>query len=337
MNMSCYNGRTLDDITDNLSLLYNANDSNFQSTCSANLADVIPSQSSMFPINMQEQYPSTGDIHNQEPTSKNFESILLNDDTSYKLDESFDSDVVMDALLSDTVNQSSETHYMNVEINEANLEAEKFLSPFELSKIHTFSQKELPNIRRVEVAKPRMRWTPELHERFVQAINQLGGPDRTTPRSILIKMGIDGITVDHVKSHLQKYRLAKYQPEAKQDKRVSCLEGKKRNSNEKDNKVSKLSSEELGMLQTQWQLQKTLHDQLKITRELHLQTKENARRFQEFVENQSKLQEAFMQATQSLSSTYTSVDDGLLNHNHTDESCFVESNGLRLAKKARFN
>lgn len=55
--------------------------------------------------------------------------------------------------------------------------------------------------------KQRRCWSPELHRRFVSALQQLGGAQAATPKQIRELMQVDGLTNDEVKSHLQKYRL----------------------------------------------------------------------------------------------------------------------------------
>lgn len=55
--------------------------------------------------------------------------------------------------------------------------------------------------------KQRRCWSPELHRRFVNALQKLGGSQAATPKQIRELMQVDGLTNDEVKSHLQKYRL----------------------------------------------------------------------------------------------------------------------------------
>ncbi|XP_073063009.1 myb family transcription factor PHL5-like isoform X1 [Primulina eburnea] len=57
-------------------------------------------------------------------------------------------------------------------------------------------------------SKERLKWTNELHDMFEKAVNQIGGPDRATPKGILRAMAVPGLTIFHVKSHLQKYRMS---------------------------------------------------------------------------------------------------------------------------------
>ncbi|XP_030528075.2 protein PHOSPHATE STARVATION RESPONSE 1-like isoform X1 [Rhodamnia argentea] len=133
-------------------------------------------------------------------------------------------------------------------------------------------------------AKARMRWTPELHEAFVEAVCKLGGSERATPKGVLKLMKVEGLTIYHVKSHLQKYRTARYRPD--------CSEG---SSEKKLTPIEELSSLDLKTsmeiteaLRMQMEVQKRLHEQLEIQRKLQLRIEEQGRYLQKMFEKQSQ-------------------------------------------------
>ncbi|KAL6896848.1 hypothetical protein ACP4OV_007420 [Aristida adscensionis] len=145
-------------------------------------------------------------------------------------------------------------------------------------------------------AKPRLKWTPELHERFVEAVNQLGGPDKATPKTIMRLMGIPELTLYHLKSHLQKYRLSKNlhaQANAVHAKNVlgfktatdKPCEGNgspatQLNIEPQINKSMHLSE----ALQMQIEVQRRLHEQLEVQRHLQLRIEAQGRYLQSVLE-----------------------------------------------------
>ena len=54
--------------------------------------------------------------------------------------------------------------------------------------------------------RPRLVWTPQLHRRFVDAVQHLG-INAAVPKTIMQLMNVEGLTRENVASHLQKYRL----------------------------------------------------------------------------------------------------------------------------------
>ncbi|XP_058764969.1 two-component response regulator-like APRR2 isoform X2 [Vicia villosa] len=66
--------------------------------------------------------------------------------------------------------------------------------------------------------KMKVDWTPELHKKFVKAVEQLG-IDHAIPSRILDLMKVDSLTRHNVASHLQKYRMHKRHILPKQEDR----------------------------------------------------------------------------------------------------------------------
>ncbi|XP_019436163.1 PREDICTED: myb-related protein 2-like isoform X2 [Lupinus angustifolius] len=148
-------------------------------------------------------------------------------------------------------------------------------------------------------AKPRLKWTTDLHARFIEAVNQLGGPDKATPKTVMKLMGIPGLTLYHLKSHLQKYRLSKNlhgqsnnvihkiatNPGAATGERLS-----ETNGTTQMNKLSlgpQVANKDLHIgeaLQMQIEVQRRLNEQLEVQRHLQLRIEAQGKYLQSVLE-----------------------------------------------------
>ncbi|XP_042019770.1 myb family transcription factor PHL8-like isoform X1 [Salvia splendens] len=122
-------------------------------------------------------------------------------------------------------------------------------------------------------AKPRLRWTWELHHQFLAAIEQLGGVEKATPKSLMRVMGVDGLTLYHLKSHLQKYRIGRSHQHKQETK---CDEKMSRHSTNKAtcHSAAKQNLQMTRALQVQMEVQRKLHEQIEVQK--HLQQRVEA-------------------------------------------------------------
>ncbi|MCD7451389.1 pheromone-like peptide expressed [Datura stramonium] len=144
--------------------------------------------------------------------------------------------------------------------------------------------------------KPRLRWTTELHERFVDAVTQLGGPDKATPKTIMRTMGVKGLTLYHLKSHLQKYRLGKQSAKeaTENSKDVSCP-AESQDTGSSTSGSSRVIAQDINdglqvteALRVQMEVQRRLHEQLEVQRRLQLRIEAQGKYLQSILEKACK-------------------------------------------------
>ncbi|XP_052174999.1 myb family transcription factor PHL7-like isoform X2 [Diospyros lotus] len=107
-----------------------------------------------------------------------------------------------------------------------------------------------------------------------------------TPKGVLRVMGVPGLTIYHVKSHLQKYRLAKYLPESPADGSKDQKKGSGDSLSSLDSSQGVQINEALKM---QMEVQKRLHEQLEVQRQLQMRIEAQGKYLQKIIEEQQKL------------------------------------------------
>ncbi|KAJ4953315.1 hypothetical protein NE237_030147 [Protea cynaroides] len=169
--------------------------------------------------------------------------------------------------------------------------------------------------------KPRLRWTPDLHDRFVDAVTKLGGPDKATPKAVLRMMGLKGLTLYHLKSHLQKYRLgrqqqAKKEAKSEQNKETVGNLDEHRHAPSSGKNTSTATARSTGRdipiadaLRYQIEVQRRLHEQLEVQKKLQMRIEAQGKYLQAILEKAQKNLSTDVNGTGSMEATRTQLTD----------------------------
>ncbi|KAG9159133.1 hypothetical protein Leryth_026094 [Lithospermum erythrorhizon] len=111
-------------------------------------------------------------------------------------------------------------------------------------------------------------------------------------------MNVEGLTIYHVKSHLQKYRTARFKPEIS-DSDEGTSEKKLTTVTEMTSLDLKMSMGITEALRLQMEVQKQLHEQLEVQRKLQLQIEEQGKHLQKMIEKQQQMENEKLKASSS--------------------------------------
>ncbi|PHT32805.1 hypothetical protein CQW23_29142 [Capsicum baccatum] len=140
--------------------------------------------------------------------------------------------------------------------------------------------------------RPRLRWTAELHERFVDAVTQLGGPDRPNPRP-LVKGGTVPSTAPQP---MLKYRLGKQSKEVAENyKDESCM-AESQDTSSTASGSSKVVAQDINdcgyqvteAFRVQMEVQRRLQEQLEVQRHVQLRIEAQGKYLQTILEKACK-------------------------------------------------
>ncbi|KAF8090311.1 hypothetical protein N665_0479s0015 [Sinapis alba] len=232
------------------------------------------------PIQLEEEEEQDGGIvasddiiHIQSDFAK-LDEDLINDDEN----------PLLSALWNDLFHDTSSTSNVEEPTRDSQIQQQPHVVLHQTSPVvRTVSSNSNSNNNNTAAAKGRVRWTPELHEAFVEAVNQLGGMENAKPKAVLKRMKVQGLTIYHVKSHLQKYRTARHIPEPSQvspETKLTPLE----HVTSLDTKSGMYISE---ALRIQMEVQKQLHEQLEIQRKMQLQIEKQGKALLMMIEKQN--------------------------------------------------